>query len=118
MMEWYGYTTKHQIEVVAIWVESLIQQIPFETLMNDCSALISVWDDSIDWFSQVWLLRMRRLGVSGFIHIAKPNSFGERIGRYLWMRKHPEMEFLFFSTKQEVAAWLKLHDKEDNISVD
>lgn len=117
-MEWNGYTTKHQIEAVALWAESLIQQIPFHTILNDCTGIISVWDDSIDWFSQVWLVRMKRLGLTRFIHIAKPSSFGDRIGQRLSVQKHAHLEYLFLSNSRAMEEWLRLHDKEDNISID
>ncbi|WP_276497062.1 hypothetical protein [Pontibacter litorisediminis] len=118
VMEWYGYTTKHQIEEVALWVESFNNEVSFDTILNDCTYIISVWDESIDWFSKVWLVRMRRLGVVRFIHIAKPSSFGDRIGQHLGSKKHANMEYLFFSTSKEVGDWLRLHDNEGNISVD
>ncbi len=117
VMEWYGYTTKNQIEVVALWVESLMQQIPFDTILNDCTYIISVWDDSIEWFSQTWLLRMKRMGIMRFIHIAKPRSFGNRIGRDLSLKRHTHIEYLFFSTRQEITEWLNLHDSENKTSV-
>jgi hypothetical protein len=117
VIEWYGYTTKKQVAEVTNWVETLIAKLPFDTIVNDCTYIISMWQDTIEWFSRIWLVNMNRLGVMRFAHVAKPSSFGEKIGQQLALRKQSSMEYIFFNSSKEASDWLSLHDKEDNIAV-
>jgi hypothetical protein len=111
LMVWHGYTTKLQLETVMHWVEGQMQITPFETCINDCTEILSVWGDSISWLSRIWTYKMTRMGMQKLIHVAKPNSFGHKIGVELQAALVDKVMFKTFENRTEAIMWLEDHMK-------
>jgi hypothetical protein len=107
VIEWHGYTTKYQLETVMSWVDGHMLATPIDTIINDCTHIISVWGDSIDWFTHVWLKKMRHTGLNNFLHIAKPGSFGEKIGKDLLLNLDDKMLFYTFRNRSNAIDWIR-----------
>lgn len=106
LVAWQGYTTKHQVETVLQWLEEQIKLTPFDTIVNDCTGILSVWEDSIGWVSRVWAHKMMLMGLKRFIHIAKSDSFGEKIGHQLEYSLINQLSFKSFGNRTEAIHWL------------
>ena len=89
------------------WVAEWCLINPCNTLVNDCSNIQSVWFDTIDWFSRIWVQKMKRLGLQNFIHIAKPGSFGDRIGEKLQILLVTQVQFFRFGLISDAINWLE-----------
>lgn len=107
VMEWHGYSTKNQVEPVANWVEQWCKTNPCTTLMNDCSNIKSIWFDTIEWFSRIWVQKMMRIGLQKFLHIAKPGSFGDKIGEKLQNLLAEQVQFSRFGLRTDATNWLE-----------
>ncbi|MFD2247440.1 hypothetical protein [Pontibacter ruber] len=107
VVEWHGYTTNQQIEQVTNWIEEQARFMPCTSIMNDCSKIISVWADSLQWFSRNWMPKMQGIGVTNFIHVAKPNTFGDKIGKSLRSILDSQVRFHTFGNKKEAMEWLE-----------
>jgi hypothetical protein len=92
-----------------IWVEQVCKINPCITLINDCSQIQSVWFDTIDWFSRIWVQKMKRIGLQNFIHIAKPGSFGDKIGEQLQYLLATEVQFRRFGLRTDATDWIENH---------
>ncbi len=105
--EWHGYSTKTQVEPVMNWVVEWCETNTCITLVNDCSNIKSVWFDTIDWFSRIWVRKMKHIGLQNFIHVAKPGSFGDKIGSELQGLMATEVQFLRFVLRNDAINWVE-----------
>ena len=106
VVAWHGYTTKLQVETVLLWLEEREKEVPYDAIINDCTEILSVWGDSIGWLSRIWALRMTRIGLRKFVHVAKVNSFGYRIGTELEQSLISQVELKYFGSRSEAFEWL------------
>lgn len=113
LVVWQGYTTKHQVETVLLWLEEQIKLTPFDTIVNDCTGILSVWEDSIGWVSRVWAHKMMVMGLKRFIHIAKSDSFGEKIGQQVESSLINQLIFKSFGNQADALRWLELEKLKD-----
>ncbi|WP_350410995.1 hypothetical protein [Pontibacter populi] len=105
--EWHGYSTKTQVEPVMNWIAEWCEKNTCTTLVNDCSNIKSVWFDTIEWFSRIWVQKMKQLGLQNFIHVANPGSFGDRIGERLQSMLSDQVQFLRVGLRADVMNWLE-----------
>lgn len=108
-MEWHGYTTNLQIEQVTSWIEVQARLHPCTCLINDCSKIISVWEDSVQWFSRSWMAKMKYIGVNNFVHVAKPGTFGDKIGKQIGVILTNQVQFYACADRMQALEWLEVN---------
>ncbi|MBC5772712.1 hypothetical protein H8S95_01440 [Pontibacter sp. KCTC 32443] len=107
VVEWYGYTTRAQVELVGNFIQEWGKGHTFTVFVNDCTNIISVWEDSIEWFSRIWVQRMKGRGLKKFIHIAKSGSFGEQIGEQLYQILKEQMQFYSYKNRADAMYFVE-----------
>ena len=106
--EWYGFTTKLDLQKALVAGLELHEQTRCPYRLNDNTAFSGPWADAVEWLGEVWLPRAYSAGVRYLAHIARPNSFGEAAGEALQMGKiGATIEVKLFSAKDEAMQWLK-----------
>ena len=107
VVTWRGYSTKLQVETVMAWLEESMKHVPCETMINDCSDILSVWSDSIDWLSRIWAQKMTNMGLKQILHVARANGFGYKIGVEMEKSLIKQVDFRYFGTKAEAVQHLE-----------
>ncbi|MBC5992259.1 hypothetical protein [Pontibacter cellulosilyticus] len=80
--------------------------MPSDTIINDCSNILSIWGDSINWLSRIWVPKMTAMGLKQILHVSKANSFGFKIGEEMEKALNKQVNFSYFITREEAVQFL------------
>ncbi|NVO33122.1 hypothetical protein [Hymenobacter lapidiphilus] len=85
---------------------------PCPYLLNDNSALLGPWFDSVDWLERVWLPHALRLGLRYIAHVVQADIHTDVLTRTFPPAVQGRLELQIFSAVVEAEEWLrsKRHD--------